>query len=95
MSGARVIVDVERQPRGLNFSSIPGGRSFPLATGCVTEVGAGSGAMIGRSAAGAGVDVGQDQDGTSGTCVREMGFRHSASRDAMWGTLKCHRSQTE
>ena len=38
----------------------------------------------------AGVDVGQDQDGTSGVCVGEKGSRHSASRDAMWGALKCH-----
>jgi hypothetical protein len=66
--GARVMVDVERQPRGLNFSPNPGGKSFPLATSCVTKVGAGSDAVIGRSAAGAGVDVGQDQDGASGMC---------------------------
>ena len=51
--------------------SNPGGRSFPLATGRVTEVGAGSGAVIGRSAAGAGVDVGQDQDGASGSVLEK------------------------
>ena len=71
----------------MNLSSNPGGRSFPLASGCVTDVGAGSSVALR-----AGMDVGQNQDGASGVCVGEKGFRHSASHDAMWEMLKCHRS---
>ena len=39
-----------------------------------------------------GVNAGQDQNDASGMCVEEKESRHSASRDAMWGTLKCHRN---
>ena len=57
MCGAHVMVDVERQPPRIEFQLNPRWKIVPSSHGCVTEVGAGSGAVIGRSAAGAGVDV--------------------------------------
>ena len=41
------------------------------------------------------MDAGQDQNGASGMFVEEKESRHSESRDAMWGTLKCHRKYSQ